>query len=118
DGNTRKFVPYVCLSEKTRRERDLPQLRFLLSKPLIGGSNEHGETMRGLRSGMRDLFDPQTLRKAQFELIPFTPMDVSCSSEQMPNPNSRIGLSDEKDALGQQMVTVDWQLTKQDKRGM
>jgi choline dehydrogenase-like flavoprotein len=119
DGIARKFVPYVCLSEKTRRERNLPQLRFLLSRPLIGGSNEADETVRGLSFGMRDIEDGQMLHKAQFEFIPFSPpINVYCSSEQMPNPESRIGLSSEKDALGQQMVTVNWQPTKQDKRGM
>ena len=41
-----------------------------------------------------------------------------CNSEQMPNPNSRIALGDETDALGMRTVTIDWQLTVEEKKGM
>jgi choline dehydrogenase-like flavoprotein len=36
--------------------------------------------------------------------------------EQAPNPNSRVTLSDETDALGMPKVRVDWQFTELDKR--
>lgn len=38
--------------------------------------------------------------------------------EQAPNPNSRVTLSDETDALGMPRVVLDWQLTELDKRSM
>ena len=38
--------------------------------------------------------------------------------EQAPNPNSRIMLSEEKDALGVPKIQVDWQLTDLDKRSI
>jgi len=36
--------------------------------------------------------------------------------EQVPNPDSRVTLSDEKDALGQPRIEIDWRLTEIDKR--
>ncbi|HET6569468.1 MAG TPA: GMC family oxidoreductase [Rhodothermales bacterium] len=38
--------------------------------------------------------------------------------EQAPNPNSRITLSDEKDALGMPRVKLDWELTPLDRRSI
>ena len=38
--------------------------------------------------------------------------------EQAPNPNSRVMLSDEKDALGVPRLKLDWQLTALDKRSI
>ncbi|MEM8487227.1 MAG: GMC family oxidoreductase [Bacteroidota bacterium] len=38
--------------------------------------------------------------------------------EQAPNPNSRIGLSQDKDALGVPRTKLDWQLTKLDKHSI
>jgi choline dehydrogenase-like flavoprotein len=35
-------------------------------------------------------------------------------SEQVPNPNSRVTLTKEKDQLGMQRIALDWQLTAQD----
>jgi choline dehydrogenase-like flavoprotein len=39
-------------------------------------------------------------------------------TEQAPNRNSRIGLSTERDALGQPRARVDWQLSEQDRTTM
>jgi len=63
-----------------------------------------------LRSLMRAI-----LGKAQFD--PGTLL-VHCASEQAPNPDSRIGLSSTTDAFGLRNVTINWQLTAQDKQGM
>ena len=40
------------------------------------------------------------------------------SVEQVPNPNSRIVLNQDKDALGQNHVSIDWQLTDLDQQGI
>ena len=37
-------------------------------------------------------------------------------SEQTPNPDSRVMLSEETDALGQRRVNIDWRLTPADMR--
>jgi choline dehydrogenase-like flavoprotein len=39
-------------------------------------------------------------------------------SEQAPNPQSRITLSDERDALGMRKIRVDWRVTELDKRSV
>lgn len=38
--------------------------------------------------------------------------------EQAPNPNSRVTLTEEKDALGMPRIALDWQLTDLDRRSM
>ena len=43
---------------------------------------------------------------------------LNCTSEQMPNPDSRIGLGKDLDVFGLRKVVVDWRLTAEDKRGM
>jgi choline dehydrogenase-like flavoprotein len=37
------------------------------------------------------------------------------SCEQAPNPNSRVGLSERRDALGLPRISLDWRLTEQDR---
>ena len=39
---------------------------------------------------------------------------VGCRVEQSPNPNSRVVLEHERDALGMNKVRLDWRLTQQD----
>ena len=70
----------------------------------------------GLRVGMgtwdianavrRKLADKPTVRSAHVDVIGYF--------EQAPNPDSRVTLSDEVDALGQRKVCVDWRLTELD----
>ena len=57
-------------------------------------------------------------RKALFGRVPMEAILLNCTSEQMPNPESRIGLGRERDAFGLRKVTIDWRLTAEDKRGM
>src|SRR5208282_2990316 len=49
---------------------------------------------------------------------PLASIPLNCTSEQMPNPDSRIGLGKDLDVFGLRKVIVDWQLTGEDKRGM
>jgi choline dehydrogenase-like flavoprotein len=131
-GIPREFISYVCLSENTRRERRLPHLRIrrhqlnptiesvAALKRLLG--KEHGEdTLRDLLSVIRDL-DGLASFAAHKALpgrwLPIDTISVRCTSEQMPNPNSRIRLGKDTDAFGLRKVAIDWQLTSADKRGM
>jgi choline dehydrogenase-like flavoprotein len=128
-GVPRRFVSYLCLSEDSRRKLQLPGLRIIFEKPPIDGSSEQSHLLQDLRSVMADIYGgtiadvPQDLRlvmrailgKAQFD--PGTLL-VHCTSEQTPNPDSRIGLSSTTDAFGLRNVTIDWQLTAQNKQGM
>ena len=119
-GLVRYFVPYMCLSEDTRRKLDLPNLRIMFSRPMMGGGDRRGQVLEGFRSVMLDVdrVTSSVVRKAQFETLPFDAVTVSCTSEQMPNPESRIGLGPATDAFGSRTVTVNWQPTAIDKRGM
>ena len=142
-GVPRRFVSYVCLSEDSRRKLRLPHLRFMFTR-LIDETNEGGDFLQDLQSVMRDVFTKpsiddrtnqrggvlQDLRSVMRDIynvttstirkVQFGPgaLLVHCSSEQMPNPDSRIGLGRETDAFGLRNVTINWQLTAQDKRGM
>jgi choline dehydrogenase-like flavoprotein len=41
-----------------------------------------------------------------------------CSAEAAPNPDSRVRLGDQLDALGMPRIALDWRLTEQDKRSL
>ncbi|WP_430390353.1 GMC oxidoreductase [Dyella sp. 20L07] len=60
-----------------------------------------------VRAGLYKLTDRPTVASSHIELVGFF--------EQAPNPDSRITLSQETDALGQYKVCVDWQLTALDR---
>jgi choline dehydrogenase-like flavoprotein len=119
-GVTRSFVPYICLSEDSRRKMGLPNLRLLLSKLMVGGIDRQGRILDDQGSTILEAGNivPALLHKAQFETLPFAALSVYCSSEQMPNPDSRIGLGTATDPFGSRTVTVDWQLTADNKRGV
>ncbi|QQP92755.1 GMC family oxidoreductase (plasmid) [Skermanella sp. TT6] len=57
-------------------------------------------------------------RKVPFVMVPnrqgIYPLDFNL--EQAPNPESRIRLNDERDAVGQRRITVDWRITELDVR--
>ncbi len=45
-------------------------------------------------------------------------LELVAHAEQTPNPDSRITLTNERDALGMPKLRVDWRLTRDDKRSM
>lgn len=49
---------------------------------------------------------------------PVNKIEVAYWGEPQPNPQSRVYLSEERDALGQRRVVLDWRLTAQDHRTM
>jgi len=119
-GVSQKFVSYICLSDDTRRNLKLPNLRILFERPPRGETDQRGDVVRDIQSVMRSIDGDQTSarRAQQFgQLRHIRSIPIHCSSEQMPNPNSRIGLGSETDAFGLRTVTINWQLTAQDKRG-
>jgi choline dehydrogenase-like flavoprotein len=128
-GIDRRFISYVCLSEETRRELKLPHLRFRFDyRPrsvealnrLIDRADHGAEILRDLRSVMRDLGGVAAFveRKGLFGREFTETIRLACTSEQMPNPESRIGLDRELDAFGLRKVTIDWRPSAGDKRGM
>lgn len=57
-------------------------------------------------------------RKITGQEQPIKLFDVGYWTEQRPNPESRVYLSDERDALGQRRIVFDWRLTEQDRETM
>jgi choline dehydrogenase-like flavoprotein len=45
-------------------------------------------------------------------------MGIGCACEQVPNPESRVTLAAERDALGMRRINLDWRLTEQDRRSL
>jgi choline dehydrogenase-like flavoprotein len=45
-------------------------------------------------------------------------MGIGCACEQVPNPDSRVTLGEDKDALGLRRTRLDWRLTEQDRRSL
>jgi choline dehydrogenase-like flavoprotein len=45
-------------------------------------------------------------------------LGIGCACEQAPNPDSRVMLADDTDALGLRRVRIDWRLTEQDRRSL
>jgi choline dehydrogenase-like flavoprotein len=128
-GVPQRFVSYVCLSEDSRRKLQLPSLRIIFEKPPIDGNSQQSYLLQDLRSVMADIYGgtigdvPQDLRSVMRAILGRAQFDpgtllVHCSSEQTPNPDSRIGLSSTTDAFGLPNVTINWQLRAQDKQGM
>ena len=45
-------------------------------------------------------------------------LGMGCACEQVPNPDSRVMLAEDRDALGLRRIRLDWRLTEQDRRSL
>jgi choline dehydrogenase-like flavoprotein len=45
-------------------------------------------------------------------------LGVGCACEQVPNPDSRVSLAEERDRLGLRKIRLDWRLTETDRRSI
>ena len=131
-GVIRRFMSYICLSNETRRQLKLPQLRLWFAyhnipeidalKRLIGRTDHGADILYDLGSVIRDIDGVAsyvTRRMIYGRAMPTgASIPLACTSEQMPNPASRIGLGRELDVFGLRKVTVNWRLTAEDRRGM
>jgi choline dehydrogenase-like flavoprotein len=132
DGVDRKFVSYLGLSEDTMRLQSLPGMRFLwlykfapvsraveAAKRLAARKDDREKAMADLASVFRNLdgLAEQAVRKVMLhEGLPVEALQLSATSEQLPNPESRVELGTDLDPLGLPRVAVDWQVTADDKR--
>jgi choline dehydrogenase-like flavoprotein len=119
DGNLpRAFVPYIGLAEETMRQRQLPNLKLLWKYETLGEPNAEA-TVPDLCSilheieGRRQYVESKVFRR---EGVPVTGTKLFLNLEPVPNPDSRIRLSRERDAIGMRKVAVDWNVTSEDKR--
>jgi choline dehydrogenase-like flavoprotein len=131
-GIPRKFIPWIGISEQAMREHRLPNFRLRQTYALspiheaVYAAERIGTASDDWQGVKQDL---QTIlhdieRSPQFEEHPAFehrnhPADLvllRCQSEQLPNPNSRVRLAAERDALGMRKLIIDWQLTADDKQ--
>ncbi len=127
-----RFVSFIGLSEQTMRAQNLPNVRMMWSfeyrediktiTTLKSALRWHGSGHRLADIGavMSDLGAAGTYvfrRLFAASDTPVTALGVYMMLEPTPNPESRVSLCDERDALGQRRVKVDWRLDPADKDG-
>ena len=133
-GVTRRFVSYISLSDETKRQLKLPAFRVRFQYPripeidaltrLIYRTDRGADILHDLGSVIRKFPAVATYIARRMVYgrnrppVPMASIPLNCTSEQMPNPDSRIGLGKDLDVFGLRKVTVDWRLTAEDKRGM
>lgn len=140
DG-TRRFVSYLSLSDETKRQLKLPafRVRFQYPRPpevdalvrLTGllpelhlRTDKRTEILQDLGSVIRRFpnIAKYVARRMAYGRnrppVPLASIPLNCTSEQMPNPDSRIRLGNDLDSFGLRKIVVDWQLTAADRGGM
>ena len=133
-GVTRRFVSYIRLSDETKRQLNLPAFRVRFQYPripevealtrLIYRTDRGADILNDLKSAIRKFPAVATYIARRMVYgrnrppVPMASIPLNCTSEQMPNPDSRIGLGKDLDVFDLRKVTVDWRLTAEDKRGM
>ena len=71
-----------------------------------------------LRASRRFLADGQGLLKPDDPDYIGIWLGIGCACEQVPDPDSRVSLSDQRDALGLPKIRLDWRLGEQDRRSV
>jgi choline dehydrogenase-like flavoprotein len=133
-GVSRRFVSYISLSNETKCQLKLPAFRMRFQYPRSSEVVALGRVIYRIDRGADILHDlGLVIRKFPAVAayigrrmiygrnrppVPMASIPLNCTSEQMPNPDSRIGLGKDLDVFGLRKVTVDWRLTAEDKRGM
>ena len=128
----RSFLSFIGLTAESMRRRHLSNIMIHWSYN-FSPVKEAADAVKRLadfeRSGNSWRSDLSTVvhnfeRLAEFGIrkvlfgqgVPVESMPVGCSSEQQPNPQSRVSLGHRLDSLGMREVIVDWQLVPEDKR--
>ncbi len=126
-----KFVTFVGVSETSMRQLELPNARFRWTyeydpaKQTINAFRRlwHGpwdsSRLDDIGAVIRDLSvagEYATRKALSKPALLVRALNVHMTGEPLPNPDSRIRLGDERDALGMRRVVVDWRLTAQDKQ--
>lgn len=131
-GSKHSFVSFIGLQSETMRRLRLPNMMISWGykfspvvhgvnalKRIIDGQDSRQELVADLSTVVRNLegVGEFVVRKELFgEGIPIEALNVGCTSEQEPNPKSRVMLGSKRDQLGMPEVVLDWQLVDEDKR--
>jgi choline dehydrogenase-like flavoprotein len=132
DGVDRKFVTYFALAEDAMQRQSLPGARFGwqykfapiaaavdAAKRLVDRKDDRAHAMNDLAIVFRNLdglAEQSARRVVLHEGLPVEQLEFGFSSEQFPNPDSRVELAAELDPLGLPSVAVNWRVTADDKR--
>lgn len=81
------------------------------------GNHPHSGDHLDMLGASARLIDGGRHAPAQGDVIG-TWLGVGCASEQAPNPDSRVTLSDRRDALGLRQIRLDWRLTEEDRHSL
>jgi choline dehydrogenase-like flavoprotein len=128
-------VPDIRLSNAVQEKQGLLGARFRLSyreDSIPDGVRAMRELEAGLRGGNSSGVSAKTVLRIAADLGDVIPglyswlrgrsvveahhVDCHIFIEQAPNPDSRVTLSDDLDALGQRKVRLDWRLTELDRQ--
>jgi choline dehydrogenase-like flavoprotein len=130
-GRAYKFVTNFGLAESAMQRFSLPSFKFRLmyaltpldegvnaAKRMLEAKDDWSGIKRDLDTIVRDLH-----RRPAFEERPAFSREgqpvgavlLRCQSEQFPNPNSRVRLGTERDALGMRKIVIDWRPTAADR---
>lgn len=126
-----RIDPFIGLSAASMHDLHLPNMMIWLQMqfaPVVGaitalnrlmhGEGPGGSTLADLSRVVRNLegVTDFAARKLLFgEGVPVEALQVTCESEQQPNPQSRVTLGPKRDHLGMREVVADWQLVSQDR---
>ena len=123
-----RIIGHLTLSPETQRQNRLLNFNASLKFPvpvartgLLSAkrlANREFDTLaKDLRNIIADMDGVAAAAywKIRTGMVPAQAFSLTCAIEQCPNPDSRVSLSSERDALGQQRVRLDWRLTARTK---
>lgn len=133
DKNGVDVMAEVALSEHAQRQQQLLNTGFTLEEGEQGGTGYH--TMRGIWQDLKSGVWPDAFGERLWSVIsdldslaegvykraldrPYQGKHIPAlyvRAEQLPNPDSRISLSHERDQFGLPKISVNWQLSRYDK---
>ena len=87
------------------------------------GANSLGDVKQALRTAAADAvgiarYAGQRLRERSGRPLPPNVIKLNAMTEQAPNRESRVTLSESRDSLGQQRARLDWRLTRADEESV
>ncbi len=110
------FRAYLHIRDRSFLNTDAGQSAYVLQKSAkrLDWPENLGSHLRNVLSGLDDVVAYFTGQEERFPSVYVLANDV----EQIPNPDSRIGLARRRDAFGLNQATVHWQLSDLDKIGI
>jgi choline dehydrogenase-like flavoprotein len=127
----RMIIPILGMSAESMRRLNLPNIimvwnyRFSATRGpvqalsrMLNGEGPGGSFLSDFATVMRNLQDVSEYavrRTLLGEGIPIEAIDIGCTCEQQPNPDSRVSLGPRRDRLWMPEIVVDWRATDEDK---